>query len=38
MNVILGTMEETLRLTLKNIITIQFYNKYFNSRTKIERV
>jgi len=38
MNVILGIMEKTHRLILRNIVTIQFYCMYFYSRTKIERV
>jgi len=37
MIVILGVMEETQRLALRNIVTIQFYNRYFCSRTKTER-
>jgi len=37
MNVLLGIMEKTQQLGLRNIVTIQFYNRYFYSRTKIER-
>jgi len=38
MNVILSKMEKTPRFTITNIVTIQFYNRYFYSKTKIERV
>jgi len=37
MDVILGMMEKTQRLALRNIVAIQFYNRYFYSKTKIER-
>jgi hypothetical protein len=36
-NVVLGIMEKTHRLVLRNIIKIQIYNWYIYSRTKIER-
>jgi len=38
MNVVFGIMEKTQRFALRNIVAIQFYNRYFYSRTKIERV
>jgi len=37
-NVLLGIIEKTQRLALSEIVTIQFYNRYFYSRTKIQRV
>lgn len=38
MNVILGTIEKTLHLAFRNIVSIQFYYRYFYPGTKIERV
>jgi len=35
-NVTLGIMEITQRHALENIVTIQFYNRYYYSRTEIE--
>jgi len=35
MNVILGLMEKMQQYALRNILTIQFYNRDFYSRTKM---
>jgi len=37
-DIILEIMEQTQRLALRNIVTIQFYNSFIYSRTKIDRV
>lgn len=37
MNDLLGITEKTHCFVLRNIITIQFCSKYFDTRTKIER-
>lgn len=38
MNFILGIIKKTQRLDLKNIVTLQFCNRCFYSKTKIDRV
>jgi len=38
MNVILGIKDKNAIRNIRNIVTVQFYNRYINFRTKIERV